>query len=162
MSKIYLDEKGYEQYLKEIDEIKEKIRKNSADIAEYQSDDAYGDGWHDNFAYEQAMIKERTLMYELDNKMKGLNNIEIVKTKNKTDYVDIGCVVEIQFDNEEETEKYIISGGTTSKIDDTIPTITLNSPLGKAIYKKKINDIFTYEIDKKEYKGKIINITKNN
>ena len=61
MDKIYLDQEGYKNYLKEIEVIKEKIQKNSIDISEYIGDDAYGDGWHDNFAYEQAIKKENCL-----------------------------------------------------------------------------------------------------
>ena len=76
MDKIYLDQDGYENYLKEIDRIREKIRKNSSDISEFASDDAYGDGWHDNFAYEQAIQKENALMYELNEKLKGLSPLE--------------------------------------------------------------------------------------
>jgi len=51
MDKIYLDQDGYENYLKELEQLREKIIKNSSDISEFMSDDAYGDGWHDNFAY---------------------------------------------------------------------------------------------------------------
>ena len=161
MEKIYLDEKGYQEYLKEIDILKEKIRKNSIDMAEYQSDDAYGDGWHDNFAYEQAMQKDIALSYELNNKLKGLDNIVIVKKNNNSNIVDINSKVEIRFDDEDDTEVYILSGGSTSNIVDNIPSITLNSPLGKAIYKKKKDDIFTYKIGNVEHKGKIIDIIKN-
>ena len=157
MDKIILDEKGYEEYIKEIEEIREKIKKNSSDISEYQSDDAYGDGWHDNFAYEQAISKERSLMYELDTKMKGLKNIEIVKSKDNTDCVDINTIVLVEF-NEDDKEEYLITGSSSSNIDSKIPQITLNSPLGKALYKKKINDTFTYSVDGNEISGKILTI----
>ena len=73
MDKIYLDQEGYENHLKELEEIREKIRKNSSDISEFMSDDAYGDGWHDNFAYEQAIQKESSLLYELKKKEKAIS-----------------------------------------------------------------------------------------
>ena len=161
MSKIYLDEKGYQEYLQEIDNIKEKIRKNSCDISEYQSDDAYGDGWHDNFAYEQAIIKERSLMYELDDKVKNLDKIEIIKRNKSNDIADINTIVEIRFNEEDETEKFLISGSSSSDINKEIPVITLNSPLGKAIYKKKKDDTFTYEVDNIKTNGRIINISES-
>ena len=159
MEKIILDEKGYEEYLKDIDEIKEKIRKNSADISESQSDDAYGDGWHDNFAYEQAISKERSLMYELDTKMKGLKNIKIVKKKENSDYVDLNTIVLVEFNNEER-EEYLITGSSSSDINSSIPEITLNSPLGKALYKKKKGDTFTYKVEENNIEGKIIELRK--
>ena len=158
MSKIYLDENGYNEYLKEIDAIKEKIKKNSSDITEYQSDDAYGDGWHDNFAYEEAMKKENMLFRELETKMKGLENIEIVKTSSNKDEVSLNSIVTLKFDDSDEVEEYQLTGGSSSNTNLKIPAITLNSPLGKAIYKKKINDKFEYDIDSNKINGIIIDI----
>ena len=108
-------------------------------------DDAYGDSWHDNFAYEQAIKKENALFYELHKKLEGLNNIEIVDTKNSNDIVDIGSIVEIEIDDE--LEVYKLSGNTISDFNSDIPSITLNSLLGKSIYHKKVGDSFSYEID---------------
>lgn len=158
MDKIYLDEKGYQKYLKEIENIREKIKKNSADITEYQSDDAYGDGWHDNFAYEQAIQKENMLFHELDEKLRGLERIEIVKEKINNDKVGINSIVEVKFEGEEESEIYKITGGTKSDIKDNSQDISINSPLGKSLNGKKVNDIFTYKVDNIEMIGKIIGI----
>lgn len=77
MDKIYSDQKGYDNYIKELEDIREKIQKNSSNISEFASDDAYGDGWHDNFAYEQAVQKENALLYQYHQKLEGLNKIEI-------------------------------------------------------------------------------------
>ena len=61
MSKIYLDRKGYENYLKSLEDIKKEIDDNAKLMSLYASEDTYGDGWHDNFAYEEAMHKEQEL-----------------------------------------------------------------------------------------------------
>lgn len=37
-------------------------------------------------------------------------------------------------------------------------SITINSPLGRSIFKKKKMDSFQYEIDSNQIRGKIINI----
>ena len=156
MDKIYLDQEGYQNYLKEIDEIREKIRKNSCDISEFASDDAYGDGWHDNFAYEQAVQKENSLLYELYKKLQGLNKIIIINRKLSNDKVEIGSIVTVKID--EEVEKYKLVGNTVSNFNSDILEITLNSPLGKAIYQKKINDSFLYMVDSHIIEGIIIEI----
>ena len=156
MDKIYLDEEGYQNYLKEIEEIREKIRKNNVDISEFMSDDAYGDGWHDNFAYEQAIKKESSLLFELANKKKGLSKIEIITNKKCSNKVEIGSVVTIKIDDE--LEKYKLIGNTVSDLTQEIPNITLNSPLGKAIYNKKSGDFFSYSVDELVIDGKIISI----
>ena len=61
MSKIYLDKLGYENYLKSLEDIKKEIDENAKLMSLYVNDDAYGDGWHDNFAYEETMHKEAEL-----------------------------------------------------------------------------------------------------
>ena len=147
MDKIYLDENGYKQYLSEIEDIRNKIDANNRDISEYMSDDAYGDSWHDNFAYEQAIQKENVLRRDLDLKLKGLKNIVIIdSTKNNND-VSIDSIVDIIFEGETEIETYKITGSTTSNIQEKIPSITINSPFGKAIFHKQKNDVFTYNVD---------------
>ena len=160
MDKIYLDEDGYKQYLEELEAIKKKIEANSRDITEYMSDDAYGDGWHDNFAYEQAMQKENVLKRDLDLKLKGLNNIVIVDSKTKDDIVGLNKIVDVLFDGETEIESFLVTGNSSSNIDNDIPQVTINSPLGSALYKKKKNDIFSYNVDKNIITGKIIDIKK--
>ena len=158
MDKIYLDKKGYENYLRELDEIREKIRKNSCDISEYVSDDAYGDGWHDNFAYESAVQKENALLYQYKQKLEGLNKIVILDENNKTDKVKIGSIVDVRFENEMDIETYKITGDTTLSYEDDITCITLNSPLGKNIYDKSKGDLFKYEIDSSIIIGEIVDI----
>lgn len=158
MDKIYLDQKGYDNYIKELEDIREKIQKNSSDISEFASDDAYGDGWHDNFAYEQAVQKENALLYQYHQKLEGLNKIEIIESCKNLDSVEIGSVVEIQFEGEYDTEIYTLTGNTTSSMDDDEMSITINSPLGRSIFKKKKMDSFQYEIDSNQIRGKIINI----
>lgn len=158
MDKIYLDQKGYDNYIKELEDIREKIQKNSSDISEFASDDAYGDGWHDNFAYEQAVQKENALLYQYHQKLEGLNKIEIIESCKNLDSVEIGSVVEIQFEGEYDTEIYTLTGNTTSSMDDDKMSITINSPLGRSIFKKKKMDSFQYEIDSNQIRGKIINI----
>jgi len=156
MDKIYLDQEGYENYLKELDEIREKIRKNNSDISEYMSDDAYGDGWHDNFAYEQAIKKESSLLYELNKKKRGLAKIEIIERNSGSNKVEIGSVVTVKIDDEEET--YKLSGNTVSNLDSGIFEITLNSKLGKSIYHKRVGDGFSYKVDNNSFSGVITEI----
>lgn len=156
MEKIYLDHEGYENYLKELENLREKIDKNSSDISEFMSDDAYGDGWHDNFAYEQAIKKESSLLFQLNEKKKGLAKIEIIDKKLNGNRVDLGSIVTVNIDGYE--EMYKISGNTVSDLNSDIPEITLNSPLAKAIYKKQVNDNFSYTVDSNTIEGIIVNI----
>ena len=49
--KIYLTEEGYKQYCEEVEKIEAEILKNT-DYKVQAISEAPGDGWHDNFAYE--------------------------------------------------------------------------------------------------------------
>lgn len=162
MAKIYLSKEGYEKYLEELEIIKKKIEKNSIAIAEYASDDAYGDGWHDNFAYEEARRLEYQLFIEYENKLKGLNEIEIIE-KDNSDKIGIEDIVLVELtfsDNEIEREWYKISGSTKSDLDNEMLHITVNSPLGKSLLGKKINEKFAYCILNEKIEGKILDIKK--
>jgi hypothetical protein len=75
--KIYLDKEGYKKYLEEIDELKRQYTLNSKEKSEaYQV--AVGDGWHDNFGFEQAKRDEDRILGELRRKTADLRKIVIV------------------------------------------------------------------------------------
>lgn len=162
MTKIYLSKEGYKKYLEELENIRKKITKNNIDITEYTSDDAYGDGWHDNFAYEEARRYEYQLFLEYEKKLKGLNEIEIIE-RDISDKIGIEDIVFVELtfsDNEKERAWYKISGSTKSDLDNELLHITVNSPLGKSLLGKKINEEFTYYILKEKIEGKILDIKK--
>ena len=162
MGKILLDKNGYEEFLNQIEKIKKRIDENAKSIALFASDDAYGDGWHDNFAYEEATKKEISLYKELDKKMKELKDIEIIEESDDKDCVSINSVVTLLFDGLDEEEKYILTGNASSNINDEISSITANSPLGRALINKKVNDTFSYKVEVEDICGKLISIEKIN
>ena len=155
MSKIYLSKLGYENYLKELDKIKEEIDENAKLMSLYASDDAYGDGWHDNFAYEETMHKEAELFQKYNKKKSMLKDIVIVDSKDNGT-VSLNTKVELLFIDDEEIEEYIITGDINSNIDDN--SITINSPLGSAIYGKRVGDIVSYKVNDNTYRIKVLNI----
>ncbi|MDD6223720.1 MAG: hypothetical protein PUB18_01815 [bacterium] len=89
------------------------MKKNSEKlvaIAKFGLDDSYGDGWHDNFAYGQAIQKENVLFYPYQKQLERFNSIEIVKRK-----INSGKVVTLEA--ELENECYKIIGDTASLIE---------------------------------------------
>ena len=155
MSKIYLDKLGYENYLKSLEDIKKEIDENAKLMSLYVSDDAYGDGWHDNFAYEETMRKEAELFQKYNKKKSMLKDIVIVdKESNGT--VSLNMKVELLFIDDETVEEYILTGDINSNIDDK--SIAINSPLGSAIYGKKIGDKVSYKVGDNTYNVEILGI----
>ena len=117
MSKIYLDKLGYENYLKSLEDIKKEIDENAKLMSLYVSDDAYGDGWHDNFAYEETTHKEAELFQKYNKKKSMLKDIVIVDKKSNGT-VSLNMKVELLFIDDETVEEYIITGDINSNIDD--------------------------------------------
>ncbi len=147
-NKIYLDEAGYQSFLKSIDELREKLKKNSKAKSDSYSI-AVGDGWHDNFDFEEAKRQELMIMRQIQEKYEQLNNIEIIKDKKSEDTasVNLNDVVRLSFrypngEVEEEVVKLIAASQVSDH--DNFTEISVNSPLGEAIYKNKVGDVVEY------------------
>lgn len=155
MSKIYLDRKGYLNYLKSLEDIKKEIDENAKLMGLYVSDDAYGDGWHDNFAYEETMKREAEL-FQKYNKKKGMLKDIVIIDKESNGTVSLNMKVELLFIDDDIVEEYILTGDINSNLDDN--SITLNSPLGSAIYGKKVGDKVSYKVGDNIYNVEILGI----
>ena len=155
MSKIFLSKEGYINYLQDIENLKMKIDDNAKMKSIYANDDAYGDGWHDNFAYEQTLYKEYELFNLYQQKIKNLDNIVIVDSLEEG-IVGIDKYVKLIFLDDNSVFTYYISGNIRGDISDNV--ISINSPLGQALYKKKVGDIVSYEVNNTDFFVKIIDI----
>ena len=154
--KLYLDKEGYEQYLKEIDKLKKDLKRNSLNKSSAHQD-AVGDGWHDNAEFEEAKRKELMIIASIEEKIKGLSRIVIIKKSKRKDVIDLGDVLTVKmFFSEDEIEDltFKLVGFPTPKTDDLIKEVSVNSPLGKAVYQKKVGDNFKYEV-----RGNIITVS---
>ena len=108
MEEILVDENGYKQFFEELKRLEDLSRSNSALGSEVYKD-AVGDGWHDNFAFEESMRESRAIA-------------EVITL----------------------TGNYIPN--TTNEINE----ISLNSPLGKALFKAKIGTSTSYFVGNSE------------
>ena len=152
--KIKLNKQGYEEYLQAI----AKKEKELADLRMYKGSDAIyqGDNWHDNPTLYQAEMQERSLMREIaEMKYKLENNVEIVENLGDDSLIDIGDVVKIDMifsadDREEEIFKLV---ATTPSFDmeAEIKEVSINSPLGNAMYHKKIGDVASYKVNDRTF-----------
>ena len=92
-----------------------------------------GDGFHDNFAFEQAEIKERGLLREIAILQKNLAEATIVEHKpDSSGKVTLGSKVmlSLKFGDEVEEDAYIITGGDG---DISQNLISEKSPLAMCI-----------------------------
>lgn len=158
--KIYLDKKGYENYLKEIDDLRKLINANGKTKSNAYTG-AVGDGWHDNFEFEEAKREELRIQRQLRDKVEGLSRIVIVDKSENEELIDIDDSVKIKMifapDDIEEMEIKLV-GDTSHSYDE----ITLNSPLGKAIYHQTVGSSVSYEVDGNNINVEILSCSKNN
>ncbi len=154
--KIYMDKKGYEEYLDRLEDLKvqlSKVRKEKGrSIVE-----AVGDGWHDNFAFEDSKRQEMLLIQTIIDKTVELENIIIIEKTGTNQSIDIGTAFLLQLSSEEYIDE------AQYKLVGNIPDlerneISLNSPLGKAVYLQKEGDKIGYKVGDIQYSGKIIKV----
>lgn len=161
MKEILLSEEGYNQYLSEVEKMKELINNNgSAGSEAYRN--AVGDGWHDNFDFEETMRENRTMNSKLKSLREDKKYIKIIKEKNKKDnQVNLNSKVRIQVTySKDDIEEYdvLLTGNYLPDTENEITEITLNSPIGKAIYQKKENNQINTKINDRNITINILKI----
>ena len=157
MKDVLVDTDGFNQYYEELNRLKD-ISLSIASIGSESYADAVGDGWHDNFAFEDTMRESRKIASRINKMLEDEKYLKIVdKKSNSDDIIDVGDILKIKaIDDIEEytvklTGKYMINNNAKIK------EISLNSPIGRSIYLKNINDDIGYYVNDKKTSIKIIN-----
>lgn len=143
---IYMTKDGYEQQLKKLEELQEKFYQNSKDKADAMTS-AVGDSWHDNFQFEELDREEVNIVNQIRNLSERIKNIRIIEPHNNENMVNIGDRLKLQIkyaDGEVEDLEITLYGMDCDTLNNEI---TINSPLGKAIYNKKVGDIIVCNIN---------------
>lgn len=150
MEEILLDEFGYKQFLDELEKLKQ-ISIRSASIGNEAYNDAVGDGWHDNFAFEESMRESRAIAIKIDNMLNEEKYIKIIASEKKdNELINIGDTVEVKIayaDDDVEIEKLTLTGKYRPNTDLDIKEISLNSPIGKAIYLQRVKSTVSYLVN---------------
>lgn len=104
--------------------------------------------WHDNAAYDQALIDSEIRSASVNRLFEALKNVEIIAPRNETSDVGIGNAVEIFFTEEDVVEIFLILGRHDG--DPSKNRISYDSPLGAALIGKKTNDLISYRVGDRE------------
>ncbi len=153
MGKVITKE-TYEKLKKELERLKKEERKKIAEKIKIAKE--FGD-LSENAEYQSALEEQKKLemkILELENLLK---NAKVVKSSQKnSDKIDVGSEVEIVDLDSKKTLKFKIVGfGEANPLENKI---SQESPIGKALIGKKINDVVEVEIGntKKRFKIKKI------
>ena len=161
MKDVLVDIDGFNQYYKELNRLKD-ISLSIASIGSESYADAVGDGWHDNFAFEDTMRESRKIASRINKMLEDEKYLKIVDKKSTSDdIIDIGDILMIKVIYDiDDIEEYTIKLTGKYMIDNNakIKEISLNSPIGRSIYLKNINDDdIGYYVNDKKISIKIIN-----
>ena len=142
-NKIYfVSQAGYDLFLEELDNLKSSLNRNGKEKSESFAS-AIGDGWHDNFDFEEAARNEKKILKQIADRKKILGNLVIIKEEEKNqNIVGIEDLLSVKLeydDNSIENCLFKLVG-------------TFYSPIGKAIYHKKIPSITDYVVNDKMIK----------
>lgn len=151
----FLTEQDIEKMKKEIEYRKAVVRKKcNEDVKEARSHGDLSENYEYKAAKKERGRNEGRIKY-LEKMIKTANIIEDTTNKNQ---VGLGDKVTIEFIEDEFSVEYEIV--TTVSTDAVHQKISIESPLGKAIYKKTINDIIDVDSPDGIYQVKIQSIKK--
>lgn len=161
MKGVLVDTDGFNQYYEELNRLKD-ISLSIASIGSESYADAVGDGWHDNFAFEDTMRESRKIASRINKMLEDEKYLKIVDKKSTSDdIIDIGDILKIKVIYDiDDIEEYTIKLTGKYMIDNNakIKEVSLNSPIGRSIYLKSINDNdICYYVNDKKISIKIIN-----
>ena len=93
---ILVDRDGYEQFMKVFEKLKDSMN-NIATSGSEAYRVAVGDGWHDNFAYEELMRDEKKVDAQIKKMIDDKKNLKIIdNTLKKDELINIGDVLKIE------------------------------------------------------------------
>ena len=94
MDEFYVDNRGYQKLLEEVEKAERKLKDHRKTRGDSYSSSA-GDGWHDNFDFEEMERQERLLNGDLQIKQERLKKAVIVDKQDNENIVDIGDVLSL-------------------------------------------------------------------
>ena len=150
----YFSEEGLKKLKDEIEELKTKTRREIADRLEYAK--SLGD-LSENSEYQEAkesQVLNETRIVELED---ALRRSVVVKKGNGKDYIDIGSKVQLEKTDQPGTKfEFFIVGSNEASPEEN--KISNESPLGRALWKRKKNEVVSVPTPKGKVEYKILDI----
>lgn len=146
----YITQQGLDELKKELNHLKTNKTREIAELIRKTA--SFGD-LKENFAYHDAKEKQAFLQGKILELQERINSAQIIESK-KTGKVQIGSKVLISLNSEEEKIEIVGSG----QADPLKGKISCDSPLGKAIMDKSLNEEIKVQIGNNILNCKILKI----
>lgn len=156
MTKKQISREGFEKLERQLEHF---ITVRRAEVAQKLKEArAFGD-LSENAEYDEAKNEQGILEAQIAELENTINNAEVVDDdKISTNEVGVGSIVTIRQIGKEKVQKLQIVGTTES--DPVIGKVSDESPIGQAVIKKKIGDIFKVEAPIGELEYEVLEISK--
>lgn len=137
---MLLTNSALQEKKKELDNLKERLD-NIRKEKHLSFSQADGDGWHDNFGYEQAVRDEKMIINQINALSESIRTAIILEDECSNNQISVGSNVVLRLDYgdgdvEEIVGKLVALAGNSFENE-----ITLNSPIGQAIFGKKNDEV---------------------
>ena len=156
--KLKFTKAGFEELNKELELKQKELRQ----LGKYKNQAAEneGDAWHDNFACEQTEIKERGLIYEINQLKHQIETAELIETDPDEDesVIKVGSKIRVYMEESDgygEEDTFILTGGQ-GKFDEN--KVSINSPIGECILGKTVGFEGKYSVNGNIIKIKVLKV----
>jgi transcription elongation factor GreA len=146
----YITQQGLEELKKELDYLKTVKTREIAELIRKTA--SFGD-LKENFAYHDAKEKQAFLQGKILELRERINSAKIIEKK-QSDKIGVGSKVLISLNGEEEKIEIVGAG----QADPLKGKISCDSPLGKAIMDKSLNEETKVRIGENTLNCKILKI----
>ncbi len=136
---IYVTSKGLKSLLNKRDELYDKLRSIQSQKAE--AADIGGDGWHDNFAFEDLTRQEMMVNKQISDLKNVLERAVVVSDISSSEVLTIGHIVTLRDVDTNREEIYQVGGYNESDLTVTPPLIAYNSPILINFFHQKVGHI---------------------
>lgn len=143
----------------QLEQEKERLIKEYKNLKEERSRLSGESSGYDETRFVVINVNEemRRLLCEIDRIDAILQNAEIVTPKEHLDdIVHLGDTVTIEFDDEDRLTFKLVTSVTN--LEEIGETVSLDSPIGKAVYLKQLGDKSSCEVNKKKFNFTIVEL----
>ena len=143
--KIYLTKEGYDKYLAELENMRKELANKLNNLSKLEM--LSGESFY-------------TLTTNIKHKLDGLKRI-VILDEVEQDIINVNDIVTVNmiYPEIEETITFELVTGMPD-LGSRIMKISVNSPLGKAVYQRKIGEEISYIVDNEKVNIQIISKTK--
>lgn len=139
---IYFDEEGLKAYKKSIDNLIKNVDRINNEISKLRKDKKIDE------ANDLYKIKDE-LLVRIEDKQNTLTLVKLIEKGNNENILDLGdtATIELDFGDDDKETCLIKLVSVESYTENDLECVSINSPLGRALYRKNIGEKTYYMVN---------------